>query len=58
MENLSERLEDSFYKDYWEHLKNGEQLTFEIEVTEKGPMAINLKKAMDEVSHSYLKVVK
>ena len=24
MENLSERLEDSFYKDYWEHLKNGE----------------------------------
>ena len=24
LENLSERLEDSFYKDYWEHLKNGE----------------------------------
>jgi len=40
------------------HLNEGEQLTFEVEYSDKGPSAINLQKIDDEVSRSYLKVVK
>jgi len=40
------------------YLKEGEQLTFEVEDSDKGPSAINLLKTVKEVSHSYLKVVK
>ena len=40
------------------YLKKGEQLTFEVEYSDKGPSAINLQKTVKEVSHSYLKVVK
>ena len=40
------------------YLKEGEQLMFEVEYSDKGPSAINLQKAVKEVSHSYLKVVK
>ena len=40
------------------YLKKGEQLTFEVEYSDKGPSAINLQKTVNEVSRSYLKVVK
>jgi len=40
------------------YLKKGEQLTFEIEYADKGPSAVNLQKTDNEVSRSYLKVVK
>ena len=40
------------------YLKEGEQLTFEVEYSDKGPSAIKLQKIIDEVSHSYLKLVK
>ena len=40
------------------YLKKDEQLTFEVESSEKGPSAINLQKTSAELSHSHLKVVK
>ena len=40
------------------YLKEGEQLTFEVGYSDKGPSAINLQKTVNEVSRSYLKVVK
>ena len=40
------------------YLKKGEQLTFEVESSDKGPSAVNLQKTATEVSHSHLKVVK
>ena len=40
------------------YLKKGEQLTFEVEYSDKGPSAVNLQKTVNEVSRSYLKVVK
>ena len=40
------------------YLKEGEQLTFEVENTDKGPSAINLQKTVNEVSRSHLRVVK
>ena len=41
-----------------EYLKKGEQLTFEVEYSDKGPSAVNLQKTDNEVSRSHLKVVK
>ena len=41
-----------------EYLKKDEQLTFEVEYSDKGPSAINLQKTVNEVSRSHLKVVK
>ena len=40
------------------YLNEGEQLTFEIEYTDKGPSAVNLQKIVSEVSRPHLKVVK
>ena len=40
------------------YLKKDEQLTFEVESSEKGLSAINLQKTSAEFSHSHLKVVK
>jgi len=40
------------------YLKKDEQLTFEVESSDKGPSAVNLQKTAAEVSHSHLKVVK
>ena len=40
------------------HLKEGEQFTFEVERSDKGPSAVNLEKTVNEVFHSHLKVVK
>ena len=40
------------------YLKKGEQLTFEVEYSDKGPSAVNLQKTDNEVSRSHLKVVK
>ena len=40
------------------YLKEGEQLTFEVEYSDKGPSAINLQKTVNEISRSHLKVVK
>ena len=40
------------------YLKKGEQLTFEVDYSDKGPSAVNLQKTVNEVSRSYLKVVK
>ena len=40
------------------YLKKNEQLTFEVENSDKGPSAVNLQKTVNEVSHSHLKVVK
>ena len=40
------------------YLKEGEQLTFEIECTDKGLSAINLQKTVNEVFRPHLKVVK
>ena len=39
-------------------LKKNEQLTFEVESSDKGPSAVNLQKTVNEVSRSHLKVVK
>ena len=40
------------------YLKEGEQLTFEVEYSDKGPSAINLQKTVNEVFRPHLKVVK
>ena len=40
------------------YLKEGEQLTFEVENSDKGPSAINLQKTVNKVSRPHLKVVK
>ena len=40
------------------YLKKDEQLTFELDYSDKGPSAINLQKTVSEVSRSHLKVVK
>jgi len=40
------------------YLKEGEQLTFEVEYSDKGPSAVNLQKTVNVVSLSHLKVVK
>ena len=40
------------------NLKKDEQLTFEVESSDKGPSAVNLQKTSAEVFHSHLKVVK
>ena len=40
------------------YLKRDDQLTFEIDYSDKGPSAINLQKTPNEVSRSHLKVVK
>ena len=40
------------------YLKEGEQLTFEVEYSDKGPSAVNLQKTANEVSRFRLKVVK
>ena len=40
------------------YLKKDEQLTFEVDYTDKGLSAINLQKTVIEVSRSHLKVVK
>ena len=40
------------------YLKKDEQLTFELESSDKGPSAVNLQKTAAEVSRSHLKVVK
>ena len=40
------------------YLEKDEQLTFEVEYTDKGPSAVNLQKTVNEVSRSHLKVVK
>ena len=39
-------------------LKEGEQLTFEVEYSDKGPSAVNLQKTVNEFLHTHLKVVK
>ena len=39
------------------YLKKGEQLTFELEHSDKGPSAVNLQKIVNEGSRSHLKVV-
>ena len=41
-----------------DNLKKGEQLTFEVANSDKGPSAVNLQKTVDELSRPYLKVVK
>ena len=41
-----------------EDLKKDEQLTFEVESSDKGPSAVNLQKITAEVFRSHLKVVK
>ena len=40
------------------YLKEGEQLTFEVEYSDKGHSAVNLQKTVNEVSRSHLKVIK
>ena len=40
------------------YLKNGEQLTFEVEYSDKGTSAINLQETVNEVSRSHLRVIK
>ena len=40
------------------YLKEGDQLTFEVEYSDNGPSAINLQKIVNEVSRPHLKVVK
>ena len=40
------------------YLKEGEQLTFEVEYSDKGPSAVNLQKIVNEVSRSHLKLIK
>jgi len=40
------------------YLKKGDQLTFEVEYSDKGPSAVNLQKTVNEVFRTHLKVVK
>ena len=40
------------------YLQKGDQLTFEVDYSDKGNSAINLQKTANEVSRSHLKVVK
>ena len=40
------------------YLKKGDQLTFEVDYSDKGHSAINLQKTDNEDSRSYLKLVK
>ena len=40
------------------YLKKGDQLTFEVDYSDKGHSAINLQKTLNKVSPSHLKVVK
>ena len=40
------------------YLKKDEQLTFEVEDSDKGPSAVNLQKTVNEVSRPHLKVIK
>ena len=40
------------------YLKKSEQLTFEVEYSDKGPSAVNLQKIVNEVSRPHLKVIK
>ena len=40
------------------YLKEGEQFTFEVKYSNKGPSAINLQKTVNKVSRPHLKVVK
>jgi CspA family cold shock protein len=39
-------------------LKKDDQLTFEVEISDKGPSAVNLQKTVNEPSHLHLQVVK
>jgi CspA family cold shock protein len=41
-----------------DNLKKDEQLTFEVENSDKGPSAVNLQKTVDESSRLHLKIVK
>ena len=41
-----------------EYIKKGDQLTFEVDYSDKGNSAINLQKINNEVSRPHLKVVK
>ena len=40
------------------YLKKGDQLTFEVEYSGKGPTAVNLQKIVNDISRPHLKVVK
>ena len=40
------------------YLKKGDQLTFEVDYSDKGHSAINLQKEAKEVAHSHLKLIK
>ena len=40
------------------YLKKGDQLTFEVEYSDKGPAAVNLQKIDDDTSRPHLKVIK
>ena len=40
------------------YLKKGDQLTFEVEYSDKGPTAVNLQKIVNDISRPHLKVVK
>ena len=40
------------------YLKKGDQLTFEVDYSDKGHSAINLQEVANEVTRSHLKVVK
>ena len=40
------------------YLKKDEQLTFEVEYSDKGPSALNLQKTVNDAKLSHLKVVK
>ena len=46
------------YNSGLKYLKKGEQFTFEVEDSDKGPSAVNLQKTVNEVSRSHLKIVK
>ena len=39
-------------------LEKGEELTFEVDYSDKGPSAINIQKTVNEIYHSHLKVIK
>ena len=40
------------------YLKKGDQLTFEVEYSDKGPTAVNLQKVVNDTSRPHLKVIK
>ena len=40
------------------YLNEAEQLTFEVEYSDKGPSAVNLEKTVNEVPHAHLKIIK